>query len=85
MSHNLDELFLEFEDSRYLWGIFGVKIYELLTNDLSIILDEVDELGLHELDDLSHILWDKIRRVSDDILYEISLIENENLRNLQQN
>jgi len=75
MSYNLDELLLEFEDSRYLWGIYGVRVHGLFTHDLCFVLDKIDDLGLHELDDLTHALWDQVRAISADIINEITLTE----------
>ncbi|MCT4665721.1 MAG: hypothetical protein N4A45_10855 [Flavobacteriales bacterium] len=82
--HNLDELLLEFEDSRYLWKIYGDEIYELLTVDLCIVIDKADELGLHDLDDLSHITWGEVRRISGDILAKMILIDKDDLGSSKQ-
>ncbi|MCT4665284.1 MAG: hypothetical protein N4A45_08655 [Flavobacteriales bacterium] len=73
--HNVDELLLEFENSQYLWNIYGKKVFKLLSIDLDEKLNKINESGLHDLNDLSHPIWNEVRITAKNVLNEIALVE----------
>ncbi|PIE50713.1 MAG: hypothetical protein CSA38_01730 [Flavobacteriales bacterium] len=67
---NVDEILLEYDDCKYIIDEYDTNIQKLFL-ELDEVLNEIDELGLHQFCNLEHQLWYKVRKIAKEILNEI--------------
>ncbi len=71
-NENVDELMLEYEDTRFLWSNYSSNI-QVFLEEISELLDVIDDKGLHEVTDLDNKNWNQIRLLSRKTLSIIKL------------
>lgn len=69
---NLDELILEFDDSKYLWSNYSEEIIESLKK-IEKLFGKIDQKKLHDFKDLNHRYWNEIRNESCFTLSEMNM------------
>jgi hypothetical protein len=57
---NIDEILLEYDDAKFLQSNYDENFSEMFS-ELDLLLNEIDEKGLHEANDLNNEIWKKVR------------------------
>ena len=64
---NLDEILLEYEDSKFLHDKYNDFIKKEFL-ELEILINEIEKYELLEIEDLDNLLWNKVRKKSQEII-----------------